>query len=377
VSRSPSSKLAGKLVRLALTLAIGVAGGVFFHLIGMPAPWLAGAMVAVLIACLCGVKVETPKAVTPAVMVLLGLSIGSSVDWETLELMRAWPASLAILAVTMLLVTVALQIFYRRAYGWDSRTSFFSSVPGALSNVIAFTIEYRADVLRVTIVQTVRLVMLVVLLPLVITVAGVHGPEPTGIPAPTHSLPELALVIAAGAAGGWLFQLIRVPAGSLLGAAVANIALHLSGYVSGSMPDWLLVPTFLIFGVVIGCRFSGMTVSTVLQSAGAGMKGFLLASVIAVTGALLTSYVVGIPYAETLLAFAPGGLDAMTILAFALNVDPAYVGAHQVFRFLLMTIAMPLALLMFPKPDKSSPGRHGTRAEAGAPGDRGPSGDAP
>ena len=37
------------------------------------------------------------------------------------------------------------------------------------------------------------------------------------------------------------------------------------------------------------------------------------------------------------------GLDAMTIMAFSLNLDPAYVGAHQMARYIGLALLMPAA----------------------------------
>ena len=38
------------------------------------------------------------------------------------------------------------------------------------------------------------------------------------------------------------------------------------------------------------------------------------------------------------------GLDALVILAFQMNIDPAYVAAHHVVRFLAMVAAVPLVV---------------------------------
>ena len=57
----------------------------------------------------------------------------------------------------------------------------------------------------------------------------------------------------------------------------------------------------------------------------------------------IASWAGGLPLALTLLAFSPGGLDAMTIMAFALNLDPAYVGAHQMARYIGLALLMPMA----------------------------------
>ena len=48
------------------------------------------------------------------------------------------------------------------------------------------------------------------------------------------------------------------------------------------------------------------------------------------------------PRTHMLVAFAPGGLEAMTIMAFALNLDPAYVGAHQMARYIGLALLMPM-----------------------------------
>ena len=73
---------------------------------------------------------------------------------------------------------------------------------------------------------------------------------------------------------------------------------------------------------MIGLRFKGISRAELGSELGDGFAGFAVAMVIAVAGALVTSPVAGLPFALTLLAFAPGGLEAMTIMAFALHLDP-------------------------------------------------------
>jgi uncharacterized membrane protein AbrB (regulator of aidB expression) len=64
---------------------------------------------------------------------------------------------------------------------------------------------------------------------------------------------------------------------------------------------------------------------------------------VAFVGAAIASNVSGVALPLTLVAFAPGGLEAMTIMAFALNLDPAYVGAMQIARHIGISVALPLA----------------------------------
>jgi uncharacterized membrane protein AbrB (regulator of aidB expression) len=43
-----------------------------------------------------------------------------------------------------------------------------------------------------------------------------------------------------------------------------------------------------------------------------------------------------------MIAYAPGAVDAMMLLALALNLDPVYVGAHHLVRIFFVSLAMPL-----------------------------------
>jgi uncharacterized membrane protein AbrB (regulator of aidB expression) len=43
-----------------------------------------------------------------------------------------------------------------------------------------------------------------------------------------------------------------------------------------------------------------------------------------------------------MIAYAPGSVDAMMLLALALHLDPVYVGAHHVVRLILVSLISPL-----------------------------------
>jgi uncharacterized membrane protein AbrB (regulator of aidB expression) len=49
-----------------------------------------------------------------------------------------------------------------------------------------------------------------------------------------------------------------------------------------------------------------------------------------------------LPVAEVMIAYAPGSVDAMMLLALALHLDPVYVGAHHVARIILVSMTMPI-----------------------------------
>ncbi|MDO8353428.1 MAG: AbrB family transcriptional regulator, partial [Aestuariivirga sp.] len=218
--------------------------------------------------------------------------------------------------------------------------AFFASLPGALSMVILLASSSGADMRRVTISQCVRLFFLIAALPVVIVFISPATDVVTATPV-AGSVFEIIVLVLASAVTGLLFERLRVPAGLILGSALASAALGLGGVIHGGAPGSILIPANVILGVMIGLRFKGISLPELRTVLGDGFAGFAVAMLIAVAGALFTSFVAGLPFALTLLAFAPGGLEAMTIMAFALNLDPAYVAAHQVARYIGLVLLMP------------------------------------
>jgi uncharacterized membrane protein AbrB (regulator of aidB expression) len=78
-------------------------------------------------------------------------------------------------------------------------------------------------------------------------------------------------------------------------------------------------------------------VAPALRALPATVAAFATASAFAGVVAGLT----GALFAEALAAFSPVGLEAMTMMAFALGMDPLFVGSHHIARFLFISLALP------------------------------------
>ena len=322
-------------------IAIGAAGGVLCWLAGVPAPWLADSMIAGVIAIFSGVTLGMPDWLRALSFIFLGIQTGTSVTWETVDRAAHWPLSIAFLGLTVAAVTWACTWYYTKRSKWDAATALFASVPGALSLVLLLAGSTQADMRRVTIAQCIRLFFLVAALPAVIVwlspPEAFHGGQPV-----IGNATDIAIVIGVSVAAGYGLEWLKVPAGLMLGPMLASAALELSGAIAGAAPNSVLIPANIVLGVMIASRFAGFTFTEFRETLREGFTGFLVALAIAMAGAGLASAVAGLPFALTLLAFSPGGLDAMTVIAFALNLDPAYVGAHQMARYLGLALLMPM-----------------------------------
>ncbi len=330
-----------RLLRTLVTLAIAAVGGTAFGLLNLPAGWLTGGMIAVAAAALARVEVEIPTPLRNVAFVVIGSFLGSSVSPELVGELPRWPISLAVLAVNLAVLQWAAQTFLTRVCGWDRQTAFFAAIPGLTSYVIALALPTRADTSRIAVSQTIRVFLLVVFLPKAVSMVGAIAPGPA---APVGTLWEIALTLAGGTIGGIAFSFVGIPAGPLLGALLVSGILHGTGMVTGALAQPLLIAAYIVLGGLIGSRFAGTTLRTLSAMFAASLGAFAISLVVAVIGAWIAAWLTGQSFAQMVLAFSPGGIDVMTIMAFALHLDAAFVAAHQLARFLFIAIYAPLLL---------------------------------
>ncbi|MBL3575900.1 AbrB family transcriptional regulator [Rhodovulum sulfidophilum] len=328
-----------------LTLAIGAAGAALAAFLHMPAPFIIGPALSVTIAALAGLRAVLPRGFRDTCFVVMGVNLGASVTPEAIDTAIRWPLSLVVLTISVLTIIGLGARLLRRLFGFDPMSALLTATPGHLSFVLSLSTDLRADLPRVTMIQTVRVLALILLVPFLAPLLG-HGDLPALPPqtAPAMSLLVLVPLLALAGALGLLLDRLRVPAGLLLGGMGLSALGHATGTVSGAVPAWLSVPAFIAMGTLIGTRFSGVTPRMLLQSLGAAslLTGF--AALVSLVAAALVAKLLGLPMLSALIAFAPGGLETMMAMSLLLNADPAYVTTHHVFRLLMLTVALPLLL---------------------------------
>ena len=65
-----------------------------------------------------------------------------------------------------------------------------------------------------------------------------------------------------------------------------------------------------------------------------------VAAGVAASFALLVAALLPFRVADVTVAFAPGAQDTMMVLALAMHLDPVYVGAHHLARFLVVSFSV-------------------------------------
>ena len=104
-----------------------------------------------------------------------------------------------------------------------------------------------------------------------------------------------------------------------------------------------MIVGFVVIGVLIAARFAGTSMAELRRLARASVAAFLIGVAVTLVVALAVAWIAGLPVGKVILAYAPGGIEAMAILAFVLDMDPAFVGAHHIVRFVGIAMLLPLA----------------------------------
>ena len=333
--------------RVAETLLIGAIGGIIFDAVRFPAGWLAGAMVFCAGAALAGRPIGLPRPVARVFSVIVGMALGSVVSPAAMRGIGTWPTSIALLALAMVCVVVATMSYLQRVHGWDAMTALFAAYPGALAQVMTHAAEEDCDLRAVAVVQMIRVAMLTIGIPAALAAFGLTasvGPVAVKAAGLTEAPGEFAVLIASSVAVGLGLLRLGMPGGLLIGPMLVSAILHGSGLVSVTLPAWVRVAAMIGIGSVGGSRFAGTALRLVLSHLRAALGCFAISLGIAAAFAAVASLVVSRPAADIAVAFLPGAIDGMMVLALALDLDPIFVGAHHLTRLFGLSFALPFVV---------------------------------
>jgi membrane AbrB-like protein len=324
-------------------LVAAAAGAAIAWVLRFPAPALTGPALLVTALAVFGVRLKIPDVLRKACFVVIGLSMGTGVSPEVYDSLRLWPLSFVSLTVSVLCIFALCRIVLQRQWKQDPATAILSSTPGHLSYVLGLGLDTRGDISTISMIQATRVLTLTLLVPFVVFLLG-YDTSLIGLPGATMTVPILAASIAMAMVLGILFQRLRVPAALLLGGMVFSIATHLTGAIEGHVPLWGTIPAFAIMGAQIGTRFSGVSMVELRRAFSAGVVVTMIALVATVCFAFLTVQLVDVPFSQALIAFAPGGVEAMAAIGVIVGADPTFVAAHHVWRLVMLTFLVPAVL---------------------------------
>lgn len=334
---------------LALALVVGLAGGALFNHFRLPLAWMIGAMVATTAVAVAGVPVAVPKALRGAMIMVLGIMLGSTFNPALLDHAAAWGTTLGGLGIYIVVATAVGVLYLRRVARLDPVTAWFTASPGGLNEMILIGGAMGGDERTISLTHSLRILLVVMTVPFWFQLVEGYQPAargPLGPPLSALSAADAGLLLAC-VAGVLPARWLRLPMPVLIGPMLLSAGLHLGGLTASKPPGVVVATAQVVVGAAIGCRFVGASLRQLGRTAviGLGLTALMLG--VTVAAAIFLNHVTGIGLPALILAFAPGGLAEMSLVALALGVDAAFVSTHHIVRILLVIALMPLAFRLW------------------------------
>ncbi|SNR37596.1 AbrB family transcriptional regulator [Puniceibacterium sediminis] len=330
---------------ITLALTLGVAGGLLFSSLGSPLPWMLGPMIFNTIAAVLNAPIRPPIRVRPYVIVVIGVMLGAGFKPEVITQARDWLVSFGFLGLYLAVSCVLVVPFYRRFGGFDLVTAFFAGMPGGLNEMILIGRDYGGDDAKIALAHAARIVIVVSLVAVwfrLIAGYDLGDRSQFGVSFSEIPLRDLAVLTVCGILGFYLGPLLRLPAPTLIGPMIVSAVAHLAGLASNPPPSELVVLAQLILGTIIGCRFVGSKARDIGHALLLSLGATIIMLAVTVVFAVAFHGLFGQTTEQVLLAYSPGGLAEMSLVALAMHAQVAYVASHHVVRITMVILFAPL-----------------------------------
>lgn len=332
---------------IILGLLVSALGGALCVWLKTPLPWMIGPLVAMAICNFSGARLAAPPLGRELgqffIAVTLGLYFTPAVAEEVFG---QAPVLVAAAFGSILIGYIASRVLlhYTRV---DEATAFFSSVPGGATEMANLGDRFGAAVDKVAVAHSLRILLVVCTVPVLMTIADVHGGDvyrPVAIPFNGNGLIQL---FAIAATGGALLSWIRFPNAWMMGPLVATIVVTASGFTFSSMSGVLTNAGQVLLGCALGARFARQFLSDAPRFIAVIVLCIVLMMSLSAAMAWGLALAGDIFLPSMILAAAPGGIAEMSITARALQLGVALVTAAHVTRVLIIvTLSLPTFQLL-------------------------------
>jgi membrane AbrB-like protein len=329
--------------RLAATLALALAAALACRALRVPLPWMIGPLLATGICGVLGVPVRASSRLRNAGQVLIGVALGLYFSPTVVGLLLSLaPAVLAGIVWAFLLGHGFYRWLLRRGGDIDLPTAFFAAAIGGASEMAVMAERHHGRVDKVAAAHSLRVLLVVVLIPVAYQLLGVHGADAT-LPAVREvDVGGLALLLAASACGVALLHRLGLPNPYVLGALLVTGVLTANGVALSALPLPASNAGQLFIGIALGSRFTPAFAHAAPRWLGSVALGTLVMIAATALYAAGVAWLAGLHPATVLLATAPGGIAEMCITAKVLQLGVPVVTAFHVVRYVAVLTMTPL-----------------------------------
>ncbi|MFT8317783.1 MAG: AbrB family transcriptional regulator [Sporolactobacillus sp.] len=341
-------------------LLLSAIGGLLLALTGLSIGWMVGTLIASAV-----LSLWRPKWIARLNgkaglegywlrmgQLLLGVQIGEQINQTIVHVFaKEWPIILFMLIVSIALSLLSGWLVYRYSQA-DLVTSLYGTTPGGLSSMLGIAADVGANMAVVSIIQTLRVILVVGTIPLCVSlISGTHtehhSVQTVAAGLNLHSFTGLLLALFLALAGSMVAKKLHFPAPWLLGSMLGlSLTRMLSGPLLGDewtiwWPREMIIAAQIMIGATVGARLNRKMFAGLLRTTLIGFISSVGLTLVMLLAALIVSRVTSLGNIATILAFAPGGIAEMAATSVVLHADPTFVVTVQVLRMLSIVLLLP------------------------------------
>ena len=349
--------------KMALTFSIALSTGWLFLQINLPAPFLMGSLFGVWVTGANLPRLQPHLGVARwfhiPVVLGLGVLIGSHFTSDIISQAVRWSDTVLTMIIVTIIVTMAGFFFLTKIRGYDRLTAFLCSVPGGQAEVLIMAREQVEKDYVVALFHLIRVAFVFISTPLLL--AFIQGTE-----AVTDSNQKLASMarlwdlsssqlsafLGIAITGYIIAKILRLPMAHLFGPVILSTLAHGADLIQIPRIFEFVMLAQLAIGGAVGARLSQVRFAELLVYLRDATANTIMILTLYFLAALLMVQLTGLDLLSLWLAFVPGGLYEVTLLALIFGFDIAFVAFHHTARILLIFITMPFAAGLFKAPQK-------------------------
>lgn len=341
-----------------ITILIGVIGSYFAIKAKIPAGAMVGSLFFIAIFNIFKGETYLPQNTKIITQIATGIFIGSKITLEDIKGLKKTLFPAVLLVTLMAAFNFVMGFFIYLTTEIDIVTALFATAPGGITDISIISYDFGADSAKVAILQLIRMVSVVGILPFVIkfvvkkinknkqeksnSFEGVKNKLKGEISFDVMSK-RTSITILIGTVAGIIGLYSKIPAGAMsiamVGTAFYNIFSN-KAYIPSRLKQFIQI----LAGAFIGTQ---MTMKDIVS-----LKEITVPVIIVIIGFCLMNLILGViiykitnfSIQTSLFSAAPGGISDMAIIAEELDADTPKVAVMQFCRLVTVIAVYPILI---------------------------------
>lgn len=321
---------------VCVAVALCTAGAALCVWLRTPLPWMIGPLLTMAIGEISGLRLQAMPFGRQAGQVVIASALGLYFTPQVLRQLLDYGLFMILGGLLAVVIGFLGAWILHRLTDTDWATAYFASVPGGAAEMSVLGENFGARVERIALSQSVRVALIVLIVPSAIMASGAHGSDAYQAAALAVRHPQLEFMLLLASLGGLVLYRLNVPNGWMLGPLFVSIALTLGESGLSAIPMPLTNAGQLLIGCALGSRFERSFMISAPRFLLAVIWSVAAALAVALAFALLFAFLMHLPIATMLLALTPGGIAEICVTAKVLQLGVPVVTAFHVIRLIIL-----------------------------------------